>query len=359
MNPNFSKKTVDILAKRASYKCSNPDCRINTVGPNSNPKKSTIIGEAAHIYGARIGSKRHISNMTDESRAEITNSIWLCRNCHKLVDTDETKYSATVLFAWREKHEEYIASTLGDNTSQIIYEEQTSILSDFEGYPPIIKRIIIDKPDGWEWRLTAELMRFFNAPLYRKLKDLKEGLYLKSSTTIEPDKALAWIQEKLNEISIIVTPASGLLDRLTKSWGKAGEPGDVKEIHHVSKLFKAYLEHVVLFEEEIHFSNVPKEYQRLAFLLKDLVGSQVNKLSSIPSDLDKIVALALKHNQENKETKEIRKEFTFELPKHWEKEFNKEVKRLKRKQGHYNNNFSGCFSTLTIIVIIILLFSML
>jgi hypothetical protein len=358
VSPDFSIKTVDTLAKRAAYKCSNPDCRVNTVGPNSDPEKSTKIGEAAHIYGARIGSKRFNPDMTDSARAEITNSIWLCRNCHRLIDTDEVKYSATVLFAWREKHEGYIASTLGNSTDQIIYEENTFILDDFKEYPPIIKRIILDKPDGWEWRLTAELMRFFNNPLFRKLKDLKEGLYLKCVTTIDSDKAFAWIQDRLEEMSRIATPASGLLDRLTQSWGKPGEPGDIKEIHHVTKLIRDYLEHVILFEEKIHFVNVPEDYQRLVSLLKDLIGSQVVKLSSIPSDLDEIVTLALEYKDKNNESKEIYKQYVFELPQNWEKGFNKELKNLKRHQGYGVNNTSGCLSTLIIIVIIVILFSL-
>ncbi|QSW88265.1 MULTISPECIES: hypothetical protein [Flavobacterium] len=45
MNPDFNKTTIDTLAKRAGYKCSNPDCRVNTIGPNSDPEKSTKIGE--------------------------------------------------------------------------------------------------------------------------------------------------------------------------------------------------------------------------------------------------------------------------------------------------------------------------
>lgn len=358
MSPDFCKNIVDTLAKRAAYKCSNPDCRVNTVGPNSAPEKSIKIGEAAHIYGARIGSKRYNPDMTDSARAEITNSIWLCRNCHRLIDTDEIKYSASVLFAWREEHEGYIASILGNRTDQIIYEDRTSTLVDFKEYPPIIKRIILDKPDGWEWRLTAELMRFFNDPLFRKLKDLKEGLYLRSIVTIESDKAFAWIQDRLEEMSRIATPASGLLDRLTKSWGKPGEPGDIKEIHHATKLIRDYLEHVILFEEKIHFVNVPEDYQRLVSLLKDLIGSQITKLSSIPSDLDEIVTLAIEYKDKNSEPKKIHKEYVFELPQNWEKEFNKELNKLKRYQGGNGNNTSGCLTILMITVIIVILVSL-
>ena len=180
MIPDFSKNTIETLAKRAAYKCSNPDCRVNTVGPNSNPKKSTKIGEAAHILGARENSKRYNPNMTDAARAEITNAIWLCSNCHKLIDTDDQKYTSEVLFIWRELHEQYTQFELGNATNKIQYEKQVSKLSLFQDYPPIIRRIVIDKPDGWEWRLAAELMRYFNQPLFRQLEDIRDGLYIKN-----------------------------------------------------------------------------------------------------------------------------------------------------------------------------------
>ncbi|EJL65719.1 HNH endonuclease [Flavobacterium sp. CF136] len=354
MNPDFNKNTIDTLAKRAAFMCSNPDCRVLTVGPNSDPEKSTKIGEAAHIYGARIGSKRYIHTMTDPARAEITNSIWLCRNCHKLIDTDEQKYSANILFAWREKHEEFISTSLGNNTDHIIYNEQISILKDFNNYSPIIKRIIIDKPDGWEYRLTAELMRFLNDPLFRKLNDLKDGLYLKPPENIDSGKAFNWIQDRLNELSRIVPPAVGLLDRLTKSWGKPGEPGDIKEIHHVTKLIKEYLEHIIEFEERIQFVNVPPEYQKAVHLLKNLIGSQIAKLSSIPADLDEILLFAENQQKGNENPKEIRKEFIIEIPDSWQKEFNKEINKLQNKQDYNTSSSSGCFTALIIMIGIIM-----
>jgi len=355
MIPDFSKKTIDTLAKRASYKCSNPDCKINTTGPNSNPEKATTIGEAAHIYGARMGSKRYNHNMTDSSRAEITNAIWLCRNCHKLIDTDEQKYSSNILFAWRVKHEEFIASNLGNITDKMVYVEQNSNLKEFDEYPPIVKRIIIDKPDGWEYRLTSELMKFLNAPLFRKLNDLKNGLYVKELSNISSENAFNWIQNRLSELSLTVKPAIGLLDLLTKSWGKPGEPGNVKEIHHATKLIKGYLEHIILLEEKVHFVNVPVEYEKLVSLLKNLIGSQAEKLSTIPSDLEGILTLIENTEKENKLPKQIKKEFVFEIPDYWEKEFNKELNKLGRKENYKINNSSGCLTLLFVFVISIII----
>ena len=57
--PDFIKKIVEVLAKRVRFQCSNCDCGVQTVGPNSDPEKATTIGEAAHIMGAKLGSARY------------------------------------------------------------------------------------------------------------------------------------------------------------------------------------------------------------------------------------------------------------------------------------------------------------
>ncbi|WP_120496446.1 hypothetical protein [Kiloniella sp. EL199] len=181
MSPDFSPKTIDILAKRAAFYCSNPNCKVATVAPNSNSNKTVIIGEAAHIYGARPNSARFKHQMTDHARSEITNGVWLCRNCHKKVDRDETKYPPETLFKWREQHETSIENQLGKAPLLSNDHLSDSTFSILKGYPPIIKRIIIDKPVGWEFRLTAEFMRHFNTPYFRQLDDLRSGLYTRTT----------------------------------------------------------------------------------------------------------------------------------------------------------------------------------
>lgn len=119
--PDFSKQTVDTLARRASYRCSNPKCNVLTSGPNSESSKATVIGEAAHIKGARPDAKRYDSTMSDSARASIENGIWLCCNCHGLIDRDEARYTVDILHSWRKAHEHRIQSELGNRgTSQAI-----------------------------------------------------------------------------------------------------------------------------------------------------------------------------------------------------------------------------------------------
>lgn len=98
---DFTAKTVDILAKRVGYICSNPDCRKHTVGPNSEKLKATIVGIGAHITAASVGGPRYNSTLSVEQRKDIDNGIWLCTNCATLIDKDPESYPVNVLYGWK------------------------------------------------------------------------------------------------------------------------------------------------------------------------------------------------------------------------------------------------------------------
>ncbi len=108
--PNFTRRTKETLAKRAGQTCSSPDCRRPTSGPHSEDDKATNLGEAAHIRAAREGQARYDRSMTDGERADISNGIWLCRECAKKIDADEATYTVERLNTWKRRHEDYIAS---------------------------------------------------------------------------------------------------------------------------------------------------------------------------------------------------------------------------------------------------------
>lgn len=98
---DFSSKTKDILAKRVGFRCSNPNCRKLTCGANESPEKVTSIGVAAHIAAAAKGGPRYDECMSPDERKSLSNGIWLCQSCSKLIDVDETRYPAEVLIKWK------------------------------------------------------------------------------------------------------------------------------------------------------------------------------------------------------------------------------------------------------------------
>ncbi|MBE5993564.1 MAG: ParA family protein [Paenibacillaceae bacterium] len=97
----FDEKTKKILGQRCGYICSNPGCRLLTVGAHSEPEKSCSIGVASHIEAASENGPRYNPNMTSQERRSLKNGIWLCFNCSKKIDSDKDLYSVELLKKWK------------------------------------------------------------------------------------------------------------------------------------------------------------------------------------------------------------------------------------------------------------------
>jgi len=110
---NFPQSVIKTLERRVNGMCSNPDHRVPTSGPTTNPNAANNIGVAAHIEAAAPGGPRYNSKMSKEERTGISNAIWLCTNCATLIDKDQSKYTVEVLCQWKEIAEQFADEQLG------------------------------------------------------------------------------------------------------------------------------------------------------------------------------------------------------------------------------------------------------
>lgn len=113
MRDDFTAAVKTTLAKRAAYLCSNPACRAVTSGPGSAPDTTVNLGVAAHITAASPGGPRYDASLTPPKRGALSNGIWLCQTCAKLVDSDVSGYTADQLRRWKAEAEERIRLLLG------------------------------------------------------------------------------------------------------------------------------------------------------------------------------------------------------------------------------------------------------
>lgn len=121
---DFNERTKQILAKRVAYRCSNPDCRKPTIGPNTDKLQTTSIGIAAHICAASKGGPRYDNDMSQEQRKDIENGIWLCSDCAKLIDSDINRYTVPLIHTWKSTAEQLAsAEMVGYNLVSDITDE--------------------------------------------------------------------------------------------------------------------------------------------------------------------------------------------------------------------------------------------
>lgn len=331
MLPEFTVKTRDALGKRAAYLCSNPDCRKNTSGPSDTaPDKAIILGEAAHIYGAAIGSARYRAEMQDEARANITNGIWLCRNCHKMADDDPVGYPAEMLFAWREEHNRYVVDTLGKSNDRLRLEIITRELHGLGAIPPLARTIVAEKPPGWEFRLTTELITFYMEPARQRWYELKSGYYSKRVKRLEEADFTAWFSAAVADVQVIISTVDKLCKAVTASWGEVGVPGVTRDIDRACMLLGQTATRMIDWEEDVAFVSPPGDYEEVHALLKGAIGDQIENIMSMRKTINDVVEWIDAGQIGTKCAEHV---ITMSLPEGWEKNMSAAFERLRRRRG--------------------------
>ena len=119
MRDDFTEDVKRALASRVGNRCSNPDCRALTSGPQVDTAKALNVGVAAHITAASSGGPRYDPSLNPDQRSHANNGIWLCQTHAKLVDNDTLRYPPGLLHDWKAKAEEVALSEVGKTASRI------------------------------------------------------------------------------------------------------------------------------------------------------------------------------------------------------------------------------------------------
>jgi len=331
MAPEFSKTVKEVLARRAALLCSNPDCRTTTAGPSADPSKAVNIGEAAHIFGAMPGAARYRVDMTDGGRAEIANAIWLCRNCHRVVDSDASAYSFELLFQWRHDHERHILDKLGNRSGIARFDLFESKFATLLGQNSLAMQIAREKAPFWEHRLSAELLRQNLRRPARAWRDLNDDLYTRRVDVLSEEDVIPWAQARISEVTEFIKPLTSLYTReLQRSWGEPGVPGEVEEITHVCELIGRMGGELVRWEEDVRFTRAPEPYHNLPSCLSGAAGHQFEELMAVAGVLDAGIDRA--EAASGGETV-IEHTIVFNVPPGWENGISEETQRIRLQLG--------------------------
>jgi len=116
----FTKTTVDRLARRAGYICAYPGCRQLTVGPSEDRVSGlTMVGVAAHITAAAEGGPRYEKDLKPEERADESNGVWMCQLHGKLIDDNASRNTVAELKRWKSQHEDWVFKRVASADSVI------------------------------------------------------------------------------------------------------------------------------------------------------------------------------------------------------------------------------------------------
>lgn len=284
----FTKPTRETLAKRASQVCSNPYCQKPTVGPHSEEDKSVDVGEAAHIRGAQPGSKRFDPTMTSVERSSITNGIWLCRTCAKLIDSDERKYTVEILYEWKRNHESRIEQSLSSSGWQRTIREKS--VHFFEKESAAALQIAIDQPENWEYLLTVELLRHKLGSIKRDFDELKRGLLFRPMKSLSSkEQFLLWLQDKLVDLENLIHFLSvSATEELMSAWGKFGTSGDALEILRATNKIAEGCNGLLDWEIDLNFTRFPDGFESIKAIMAGWTYNFRSEMDRIPDEIKKI-----------------------------------------------------------------------
>lgn len=189
------------------------------------------------------------------------------------------------------------------------------------------QQLVVERPPGWEYLLTAELFSNHLKDPLRRLSDIAAGFYSIPKTVLTDDQSsIELIQQKLAAASDMIDPLQKVMTELTRAWGVPGTPGDPCEILHVCKLIERTAQVMVEWEHDLRSYKVTDKLAPSHDLLHGIVARQLDKLKAFPSTLIDAVDLALARPNEKHE---VNFKVTFDMPEGWQKKFSRALRRAK------------------------------
>lgn len=260
---DFTSKTIDILAKRVGYLCSNPDCKRPTIGPNSDPEKATTIGIAAHITAASSGGPRFDTNLSTQERKHIDNGIWLCSNCATLIDKDEEKYPVELLDTWRKEAEYAMEVAL----------KGTALKSNLENQVPFLEMDLIWSSGG-RWHKGYSV----------KNKSIGDGI-------IRPGTGTAIIHWEINwKFSLVI-------------YNNSNYPAFNIKLEHVKGTDFTYIEKLKKVNNLGPLENKDLKANYITYFEGNSVEADKRNLSKIPAELAGLIYDIVYYDQQRTEYK--------------------------------------------------------
>lgn len=123
MSSQIPTKDWKILCSKSGCRCAIPTCHKELVVNKTENDQNSIIGVGAHIKGEKPNSARYDTNMTDKERNCYENLIFVCGNCHKVIDDQPKTYTVEKLHEIKQNHEKWIIESTEKEIINVTFSE--------------------------------------------------------------------------------------------------------------------------------------------------------------------------------------------------------------------------------------------
>lgn len=208
-----------------------------------------------------------------------------------MVDDDPRKYPAGLLFEWQREHETRITKMIGKPGADSQQRYERRHLEELGRLSYLAERIVLEKGELWEYRLTGEVLRSEMSPTLRRWDALKRGLYMKPSHRLGDAEFFTWLNMKMTEAQQIVQALSELTNvEFARSWGPPGVSGNDIEIVSTCRLCAEMCVSALAWEESVRFVTFNDAFSPIRALLVGIIGQVIDEMAKVPAFISKIVA---------------------------------------------------------------------
>lgn len=205
-------------------------------------------------------------------------------------------------------------AALGPFCNQIrkkLKDFQYESLVDLASENVLVKKLAVEKPDYWEYLLSAELLKSRLIDINRGYLELDKDLIFQKTKVISFDEFLTWIQESLMNMGKLVKMLTKIFnEELVKAYGEPGIAGNIFEIKSAIDRVNSICKEFLAWEVELHSASVPDDFKEIVHLMRGWTKDPIEQVNKF------IVLIEKSFSEENlAKNEDINIIVTFSKPK--------------------------------------------
>jgi len=143
---------------------------------------------------------------------------------------------------------------------------------------------VIQKPFVWENRLFSQVLADELNRLNTLKMDVNYGIVFRQVVRIDADKVMSWIQQKANEILLIIQSVNTLINvALLKAMGAQGEPGNAEQIVYVAKRLAGVYRSILEWTADFKHVQVDERFTKLIAITSHLSANVISEFEQFSS----------------------------------------------------------------------------
>lgn len=159
--------------------------------------------------------------------------------------------------------------------------------ADFAGESPEAQRLARDKPEYWEFLLTAELLRTKLREVRNQFQRQQAGFIRFPSYLLTGREFFRWVVLKMEDMQGLATVLEGHLPPIQEAWGPPGKPGDPLKIKKTVDQLISCCKQLLEWEQDLCAATPPDAAKGVKNSMKGWTEVFLAELEKLPAELSR------------------------------------------------------------------------